>query len=54
MKDWLEDARDAALGALGLVGLAVVFGAVAGCGVGCLLFVVSIFERIGNMIMGVW
>lgn len=43
-----------ALGALGCVGLAVVFGGVAGCGLGCLLFVVRIFERIGNLIMGVW
>lgn len=54
MKEWLEDAKDVALGALGCVGLAVAFGAVAGCGLGCLLFVVRIFERIGNLIMGVW
>lgn len=54
MKEWLEEAKDVALGALSMVGLAVVFGAVAGCGLGCLLFVVRIFERIGDLIMGVW
>ena len=54
MKEWLEDAKDVVLGALGVVGLAVVFGGVAGCGLDCLLFVVRIFERIGDLIMGVW
>lgn len=54
MKDRLEDAKDVALGTLGKVGLAVVLGAIAGCGLGCLLFVVRIFERIGDLIMGVW
>lgn len=54
MKDWLEDAKDAALGALGLAGMVAIFGAVAGCGVGCMLFVVRIFERLCSMIMGVW
>lgn len=54
MKEWMEEAKDVALGALSKLGLAVVLGAIAGCGLGCLLFVVRIFERIGDMIMGVW
>lgn len=54
MKDWQEEAKDTALGALGCLVLAVVFGGVAGCGLGCLMFVVRVFERIGELIMGLW
>lgn len=54
MKEWLEEAKGVALGALRCLELSVAFGVIGGCGLGCLLFVVRIFERIGNLIMGAW
>ena len=53
MKEWLEQAKDAAMAALGVAGICLVFGAVAGFMLGAMYVACETVRRVGEMLLGV-